>query len=121
MISSKIGESFERSVAASRRWCTLIVAEDCLFINVKAERVLKTAVTLQVLVREREGKVGLVIVIVVAPTGRHHVPRTKTKFSISGKDSRFVMQHGASLLDPKDHQHWQWSTYAIRAQVCAGL
>ena len=34
MISSEIGESFERSVAASRRWCTLIVAEDCLFIVV---------------------------------------------------------------------------------------
>ena len=43
MISSEIGESFERSVAASRRWCTLIVAEDCLFIVVKAEWALKTA------------------------------------------------------------------------------
>ena len=43
MISSEIGESFERSVAASRRWWTLIVAEDCLFIVVKAERALKTA------------------------------------------------------------------------------
>ena len=55
----------ERSVAASRRWCTLTVAEDCLFIIVKAERALKTAVALQVLVSEREGKVGLVVVIVV--------------------------------------------------------
>ena len=48
MISSEIGESFERSVAASRRWCTLIVAEDCLFIIVKAERALKTAAALKV-------------------------------------------------------------------------
>jgi hypothetical protein len=44
MISSEIGESFERSVAASRRWCALIVAEDCLFIVIKAERAVKTAV-----------------------------------------------------------------------------
>ena len=47
MISSDIGESFERSVAASRRWCTLIVA-DCLFIVVEAERALKTATALKV-------------------------------------------------------------------------
>ena len=48
MISSEIGESFERSVAASRRWCTLIVVENCLLIIVKAERALKTAAALQV-------------------------------------------------------------------------
>jgi hypothetical protein len=60
MISSEIGESFERSVAASRRWCTLIVAEDCLFIIVKAERAPKTAVALQVsrLFGKRKGGKG---------------------------------------------------------------
>ena len=59
MISSEIGESFERSVAASRRWWTLIVAEECLFIVVKAERALKTAalycVCLVFLVRREKG------------------------------------------------------------------
>ena len=90
MISSEIGESFERSVAASRRWCTLIVVEDCLFINVKAKGALKTTVALQVsrfFGKRKGGKGGLAVVIVVTPIGRHHVPRTKTKFSISGKDS----------------------------------
>jgi hypothetical protein len=37
IISSEIGESFEISVAASRRWCAL-EAEECLFIVRKAER-----------------------------------------------------------------------------------
>ena len=44
MTSSETGESFERSVAASRRWCMLIVAEDFLFIVMKAERALEAAV-----------------------------------------------------------------------------
>ena len=42
--SSETGESFERSVAASRRWWALMEAEDCLFIVIKAKRALKTAV-----------------------------------------------------------------------------
>ena len=48
MISSEIGESFERSVSASRRWCTHIVTEDGPFIIVKAEWALKTAAAPQV-------------------------------------------------------------------------
>ena len=43
MTSSETGESFERSVAASRRWWALMEAEDCLFIVIKAKRALKTA------------------------------------------------------------------------------
>ena len=32
MMSSEIGESLERSVRASKRWCALMVADDSLFI-----------------------------------------------------------------------------------------
>ena len=41
LISSEIGESFERSMAASRCWCIGIVSKNCLFIIVKVERALK--------------------------------------------------------------------------------
>jgi len=32
MMSSETGESLERSVRASKRWCALMVADDSLFI-----------------------------------------------------------------------------------------
>lgn len=43
MMSSEMGESRARSVAASRRWWADIVADDCLFIAAAGERAAKTA------------------------------------------------------------------------------
>lgn len=43
MMSSDMEVRWARSVAASKRWWTLIVADDCLFIVWEVERAAKTA------------------------------------------------------------------------------